>query len=517
MAVPTHPSRKTSNINTNNGLNNVTGDSVSIHQETYGEVDNQLPHKSVMKLKNNDSHSGMKKRGSFQITNVTIAKSNHNEDLDSFDDLDETHTEEMSYEICDTSKIDIDPSLTEELAASVTTITDHDDVFRQGKALQEADTMNISKANSDMHSRFKVVKIESKEPFVRGRWTCLDYRNPPAEKALEKNTDEIGSGNSSTTSSINYVHGIDDPARDPLLAISSDGHTIVEPQPINLGISHISNEPLSSTLVSTTENNSLTNNKLNSSQIKSLISQSVHSTPTTVMNPSSQSTSITPVSTNTMITEHSSDYIPSGQEAYLPPQGQEYMSHTDYESSHHPAVTLCGEIPSQTIPYSKAAINASSQVVPSEYSTAPQQPTSTRGSVADFNKSLEALTALNSSKISASTASLATQANSVNASSHNTNNVVPSIDINKELNTDYVQRVISDGEDDIDEFCDDDEDSVTSGSSTDDTDSKQQIVTHGMNHAPLTTHSFLAPPLLEMVATMQPGSQLISKDNGDER
>ena len=505
MAVPSYSSRTNASA-ASNGVNTAMSDESILQQESLDDIDS-LPHKNVLKLKSSDSVSVMKKRGSFQITSVVVAKSNHTEDLDSFDDLDETHTEEMSSEIGDTSKItdiDVDPSSTEEITASATTPTEAEDVFQQSKTLPDTDVINKVHSNNDIHSRFKLVKIESKEPFVRGRWTCLDYRNPPTEKSLEKSLEDAGSGNSSTTSSINYVHGIDDPLKDPLLTtLVADGHSIIEPQPIHPGNSQLrNNEFLSANLAATTQSNTLTHS---TTQAQSSVSQSVLSTPSAVLNPHSQNTTLAPVPSNTVITEQASDYISSGQEPYISSQGQEYIPQPEY-ATHHPAVSIGGDISQST---SQSQIDTHPQAVPSDYSASQQGSTLNGASISDFNKSLEAVTALNSAKLSVPAASIATQGNAANSSSPSNDNPE-----NKEISADYVQNAIPEVGDEIEESGEDD-DSDSTGSSSDETDSKS-VVAHQIT-APPTGHSFLAPPLLEMVATMQPGSQLANKENGDER
>ena len=179
--------------------------------------------RNLQKLKSMDPNT--KKKSSFQITGVVVAKPTPtdrvlNEECDSYEDVDETcetHTEDVSSDILDLSKntdIEPDPSSTEDVSPNL------EEPPRDPRI-------------SDMTSRFKVVKIETREPFKRGRWTCLDFLDPPAEK-LDKGADEAGSGNSSAASSIHYVPGVDDPAKNPLGAtvVFAEGYPIVEPQPL---------------------------------------------------------------------------------------------------------------------------------------------------------------------------------------------------------------------------------------------------------------------------------------------
>lgn len=146
-----------------------------------------------------------KKKGTFKITSVKL---NDTQDGDSMDDLDESHTEmteDYSSEILDMSRAtdygQDTPSVTEDIPLTNQTARDN-------------------QRNTDMHSRFRVVKIETKEPFKRGRWHCHDFLDPQpsAERSETKVNDDANSGSSSAGSSIHYVHGVDDPTKNPLIA-----------------------------------------------------------------------------------------------------------------------------------------------------------------------------------------------------------------------------------------------------------------------------------------------------------
>lgn len=172
-----------------------------------------------------------------------------NEDGDSIDDLDDTHTEDASSDILDVSKTtDADPD-----TVSVDTIhssprenTEVEPLSptkKQPAVTSARDTTSPPTVgakhpelckSSEVHtvqSRFKVVKIESKVPYKRGRWTCVDGRDPPPEKSSSvERSDSVQradgskvqpkedheSGNSSAASSVNYTHGVDDPSKNPL-------------------------------------------------------------------------------------------------------------------------------------------------------------------------------------------------------------------------------------------------------------------------------------------------------------
>lgn len=156
-----------------------------------------------------------KKKSTFKITSVTKVVSQRggsgdpltDADGDSMDDLDESHTEDASSEIFDSSKTtDLDQD------------TPSEDITRN--ITPDPDVAVKEKTDMMMHSRFKVVKIDTK--LRRGRWTCYDFK--AAEKADPKTTEETSSGNSSTPNSIHFVYGVDDPTKNPLfLATSTDG------------------------------------------------------------------------------------------------------------------------------------------------------------------------------------------------------------------------------------------------------------------------------------------------------
>jgi hypothetical protein len=145
-----------------------------------------------------------KKKSSFQITSVTAVKHSevHEGDADSMDDLDETHTEDVSSEVLDWSKttdIEPDPSSAEETLSNL------------GCLVVE---VAIIKERTDTTSRFKVVKIASKEPFRRGRWWCSDFSDDStADRDKERASSDVKneefsvpvSENSSAASSVHYV------------------------------------------------------------------------------------------------------------------------------------------------------------------------------------------------------------------------------------------------------------------------------------------------------------------------
>lgn len=164
-----------------------------------------------------------KKTSSFQITSVSSRMSNDAGE-DSNDDLDESHTEDNSVEHSRITDIDIEtPSYSEDTFSKedvffntsnaalstapviptssqyglaivpsegnnvsnsvndsnintldITSVTDNNIInLLSSNAKQDADLREVH--SHGRNERFKVVKIESTEPFKRGRWTCMDY------------------------------------------------------------------------------------------------------------------------------------------------------------------------------------------------------------------------------------------------------------------------------------------------------------------------------------------------------
>ncbi|CAK9815106.1 Protein bunched, class 2/F/G isoform [Anthophora plagiata] len=159
------------------------------------------------------------------ITSVTVGSRMSNDaGEDSNDDLDESHTEDNSVEHSRITDIDIEtPSYSEDTFSKedvffntsnaalstapviptssqyglaivpsegnnvsnsvndsnintldITSVTDNNIInLLSSNAKQDADLREVH--SHGRNERFKVVKIESTEPFKRGRWTCMDY------------------------------------------------------------------------------------------------------------------------------------------------------------------------------------------------------------------------------------------------------------------------------------------------------------------------------------------------------
>ncbi|BFZ00497.1 hypothetical protein BsWGS_03536 [Bradybaena similaris] len=158
------------------------------------------------------------RKKTFKITSVKKGATGNGDvggdnDADSIDGLDESQTEDLSSEFYDSSKatdLDMDlqdftntPLTPDELTSTTTTI-----VVKQ-------------KPDQNSQSRFKVVKIETKEPFRRGKWVCYDFFDtaPPALVTVERNDSRVSddsiiqsalAGNLSSLSSVHYVQDVND-------------------------------------------------------------------------------------------------------------------------------------------------------------------------------------------------------------------------------------------------------------------------------------------------------------------
>ncbi|KFM76143.1 Protein bunched, class 2/F isoform, partial [Stegodyphus mimosarum] len=174
-----------------------------------------------------------RKQTSFQITSVTVKGSRLSTDggEDSADDLDESHTEDVSSEILDCSRTtDVDNDQLSEDNSN----TNNDDLSNQTPSIpvkckteinvkheaqidvavkipsessktdkpsippeknQSEHVVNPPTLPDQWQHRFRVVKIVSSEPFKRGRWLCMDFMDPPAPAVEAKSEiSELSSG-----------------------------------------------------------------------------------------------------------------------------------------------------------------------------------------------------------------------------------------------------------------------------------------------------------------------------------
>ena len=79
--------------------------------------------------------------------------------------------------------------------------------------------------HSGVQSRFRIVKIESKGLFKRGRWTCRDFADPPEAKTNDL-AERQSTGSSGSTEPVFYVQGTG-PAVSQLI-FYSEGHPVLE-------------------------------------------------------------------------------------------------------------------------------------------------------------------------------------------------------------------------------------------------------------------------------------------------
>ena len=79
--------------------------------------------------------------------------------------------------------------------------------------------------HSGVQSRFRIVKIESKGLFKRGRWTCRDFADPPEAKTNDQ-AETQSTGSSGSTEPVFYVQGAG-PAVSQLI-FYSEGHPVLE-------------------------------------------------------------------------------------------------------------------------------------------------------------------------------------------------------------------------------------------------------------------------------------------------
>lgn len=191
-----------------------------------------------------------KKKGTFKITSIT--KSYHGPDMsndteqemehDSLDDLDETvesHTEDASSEILDISKhtdggeqaspmeeetsdhaIHVNTHTTAhktDLSSGVHTVNKPEQ-SSNGSTNVKSEQSSVIKEKPEQQgphpTRFKVVKIETREPFKRGRWRCHDTSDFPAPEKSDSKI-YIPDSNTSGMNSIHNVGAVDDPSKNP--------------------------------------------------------------------------------------------------------------------------------------------------------------------------------------------------------------------------------------------------------------------------------------------------------------
>ena len=169
---------------------------------------------------NPSKNDAPKKKSTFKITSITKNTSEkdgneyliHDNDLDSQDDLDETvdsHNEETNSFLDSSSKY--------------TDLNNQDRLLSPDEIIKDTISHEVLKDKpeevvKEKPARFKVVKVETKEPFKRGRWICYDCLDLPEKNENKQEEIKVSSGSSSAANSIHYIHGVDDLSKNPLLA-----------------------------------------------------------------------------------------------------------------------------------------------------------------------------------------------------------------------------------------------------------------------------------------------------------
>lgn len=239
-----------------NAVNRTTSETMRL-----GEPEKEANHPTTLISTPNQR----KKTPSFQITSVTVGSRTSNDGGDdSADDLDESHTDDMS-DVIDNSRVtDIEnetPSYSEDTfskedvffnsstslgtapviptssqyglaivasegggniinapVACANTISGgevHVGVTDAGNVINlvgsvkphETEMRDVHAHHAGRNERFKVVKIESTEPFKRGRWLCMDYLDHTVlqQQAVINVVRSSDSGDSTTAGSVQYV------------------------------------------------------------------------------------------------------------------------------------------------------------------------------------------------------------------------------------------------------------------------------------------------------------------------
>jgi len=166
------------------------------------------------------------KKSSFQITCV-VPKS----DGDSVDDLDDvTNTEDVSSDV-HAAEVHSDHW------SSAETIHSPCEVSPRSPSRRRVSTDSASQA-TNAQSRFRIVKVESRAPSrVRGRWTCMDFSDPPlvTETSASEGTNTGENANAAVTAA--HIYFVDNANAlqvpfTPAFVYSGD-HLVLERTPLN--------------------------------------------------------------------------------------------------------------------------------------------------------------------------------------------------------------------------------------------------------------------------------------------
>lgn len=149
----------------------------------------------------------IKKTSSFQITSVRVSSSisNDGED-DSCGEVDDTQTEPS--EVGSHNQIDVEEDI--ETGGDVPSVmyVSNVPVSLAQQQVNEGSALKLEDKDHGLQRRFRVVKIESAEPFKRGRWLCMDFLDQPSIQPIITK-DEPGSGTSSSGSLSDHISAED--------------------------------------------------------------------------------------------------------------------------------------------------------------------------------------------------------------------------------------------------------------------------------------------------------------------
>ncbi|XP_057330050.1 protein bunched, class 2/F/G isoform-like [Microplitis mediator] len=266
--------KQSENINNKkqiNAINRTTTETMRL-----GEPDRTHPALGLSVPSNiTPSNQCKKKTSSFQITSVTVGSRMSNDaGEDSNDDLDESHGEDTSIELSRITDIET-PSYSEDTFskedvffnasnAALSTAPVIPTSSQYGLAIVPSEGGNVNNSTNDtnintldiasvtdnniinllsstakqdtdireVHShgrneRFKVVKIESTEPFKRGRWTCMDYLD---HTNSVNQSNAIGTPKVSDPNEVCISYGVTDGgiiALDPSKSLTSEDNGII--------------------------------------------------------------------------------------------------------------------------------------------------------------------------------------------------------------------------------------------------------------------------------------------------
>ncbi|CAH1130873.1 unnamed protein product [Ceutorhynchus assimilis] len=130
---------------------------------------------------------------SFQITGILI-----NQEDESADDLDESHTDEISR-VTDNETPSFSEDSRDDQQPASQPIFNAPIVEEPLPPTQEEEPKKPKKANINELGRFRVVKLRSMTPFSRGRWTCYDYSD-------DTNTENKQTTIKTSCQSTNYLY-----------------------------------------------------------------------------------------------------------------------------------------------------------------------------------------------------------------------------------------------------------------------------------------------------------------------